>query len=66
MLDRSVNLIALEKWLNENLKSMFNPLADIISNEEEKLKYIKKVLSKAAQLILKRKIPLKITKLKLI
>ena len=42
MLDRSVNLIALEKWLNENLKSMFKPLADIISNEEEKLKYIKK------------------------
>ena len=66
MLDRSVNLIALEKWLNENLKSMFDPLADIISNEEEKLKYIKKVLSKAAQLILKKKIPLKITKLKLI
>ena len=52
MLDRSVNLIALEKWLNENLKSMFDPPADIISNEEEKLKYIKKVLSKAAQLIL--------------
>ena len=66
MLDRSVNLIPLEKWLNENLKSMFKPLADIISNEEEKLKYIKKVLSKAAQLILKKKIPLKITKLKLI
>ena len=66
MLDRSVNLIALEKWLNENLKSMFDPLADIISNEEEKLKYIKKVLSKAAQLILKKKIPLKKTKLKLI
>ena len=45
---------------------MFDPLVDIISNEEEKLKYIKKVLSKAAQLILKKKIPLKITKLKLI
>ena len=42
MLDGSVNLITLEKWLNEKLKSMFNPPADIILNEEEKLKDIKK------------------------
>ena len=42
MLDGSVNLITLEKWLNEKLKSMFNPLADISLNEQEKLKDIKK------------------------
>ena len=41
MLDGSVNLITLEKWQNGKLKSMLNPLADIISNEEEKLKDIK-------------------------
>ena len=40
MLAGSVNLITLEKWFNEKLKYMFNPLADIISNEEEKLKDI--------------------------
>ena len=33
MLDGSVNLITLEKWLNEKLSYTFNPLADIISNE---------------------------------
>ena len=38
MLDGGVNLITLEKWLNGKLKPMFNPLADIISNKEEKLK----------------------------
>ena len=42
MVHGSVNLITLEKWLNEKLKSIFNPLADIISNEEEKLSDIKK------------------------
>ena len=44
MLDGSSKLITLEKWPNENLKSMFNLLADIISNEEEKLKDIKKTV----------------------
>ena len=48
MFDGSINLITLEKWPNEKLKFMFNSLADIISNEEEKLKDIKK-LSKVAQ-----------------
>ena len=48
MLDGSSKLITLEKWPNENLKSMFNLLSDIIWNEEEKLKDIKK-LSKVAQ-----------------
>ena len=47
MLDGTVNLITLEKWLNEKLKSMFNALADIISNEEEKLKVIKKTSFKS-------------------
>ena len=42
MLDGSANLNTLEKWLNEKLKSVFNPLADVILNEEEKLKDIKK------------------------
>ena len=37
-------MITLEKWPNENLKSMFNLLADVISNEEEKLKDIKKTV----------------------
>ena len=37
-------MITLEKWPNENLKSMFNLLADIIWNEEEKLKDIKKTV----------------------
>ena len=44
MLDGSSKLITLEKWPNENLKSMFNLLADVISNEEEKLKDIKKTV----------------------
>ena len=44
MLDGSSKLITLEKWPNENLKSMFNLLADIIWNEEEKLKDIKKTV----------------------
>ena len=38
MLDGSVNLITLENWLDKKLKSLFNPLADIISNEEDKQK----------------------------
>ena len=42
MLDARVNLITLEKWLNEKLKSMFNLLADIILNKGEKLKYMTK------------------------
>ena len=42
MLDGSANLNTLEKWLNEKLKSVFNPLADVILNEEEKLKDIEK------------------------
>ena len=42
MIDGSVNLITLEKSLNEKLKSMVNPLADIISNEEEKLNDLNK------------------------
>ena len=46
MLDGSVNLITFEKWLNQKLKSMFNLLADIISNEEEKLKDIKNSFQK--------------------
>ena len=41
MSDGSVNLITLEKWHNGKLKSMLNPLADIILNKEEKLKDIK-------------------------
>ena len=42
MFDASVNLITLEKWLNEKLKSMFKLLADIILNKGEKLKYMTK------------------------
>ena len=38
MLDGSVNLITLENWLDKKLKSLFNPLIDIISNEEDKQK----------------------------
>ena len=38
MLDGSVNLITLENWLNKKLKSLFNSLADIISNKEDKQK----------------------------
>ena len=34
MLDGSFNLITLENWLEKKLKSLFNSLADIISNEE--------------------------------
>ena len=30
MLDGSLNLITLENWLDKKLKSLFNPLADII------------------------------------
>ena len=52
MLDGSVNLITLEKSFNEKLKSMFNPPGDIISNQEEKLKDVKKLFSKATRLIL--------------
>ena len=29
MLDGSVNLITLEKWLNEKVKSVFNPPAEL-------------------------------------
>ena len=36
MLDGSVNLITLENWLVKKL--LFNPLAGIISNEEDKEK----------------------------
>ena len=38
MLDGSLNLITLENWLEKKLKSLFNPLAHIISNEEDKQK----------------------------
>ena len=38
MLDGSLNLITLENWLDKKSKSLFNPLADIISNEEDKPK----------------------------
>ena len=38
MLDGGVNLITLENWLDKKLKSLFNPLADIISKEEDKQK----------------------------
>ena len=38
MFDGSINLITLENWLDRKLKSLFNPLADIISNEEDKQK----------------------------
>ena len=38
MLDGSVNLITLENWLDKKLKSLLIPLADIISNEEDKQK----------------------------
>ena len=38
MLDGSLNLITLENWLDKKLKSLFNPLAHIISNEEDKQK----------------------------
>ena len=38
MLDGSVNLITLENWLDRISKSLFNPLADIILNEEDKQK----------------------------
>ena len=38
MLDGSVNLITLKNWLDKKLKSIFNPLADIISNEKDKQK----------------------------
>ena len=36
--DGSLNLITLENWLDKKLKSPFNPLAHIISNEEDKQK----------------------------
>ena len=58
-------MITLEKWLNEKLKSMFNPQAHIISKKEEKLKDIKKILSKVAKLILQKMKPLKTLKLKI-
>ena len=38
MLDGCLNLITLENWLDKKLKSLFNPLADIISNEEDRQK----------------------------
>ena len=38
MLDGSLNLITLGNWLDKKLKSLFNPLAHIISNEEDKQK----------------------------
>ena len=38
MLDSTVNLITLENQLDKIFKSLFNPLADIISNEEDKQK----------------------------
>ena len=58
-------MITLEKWLNEKLKSMFNQQAHIISKKEEKLKDIKKSLSKVAKLILQKMKPLKTLKLKI-
>ena len=38
MLDGSVNVVTSENWLDEKLKSLFNPLTEIISNEEDKQK----------------------------
>lgn len=38
MLDGTVNLITLENQLDKIFKSLFNPLADIISNEEDQQK----------------------------
>ena len=38
MLDGSVDLITLENWLKKKLKSLLNPLADIILNKEDKQK----------------------------
>ena len=44
---------------------MFKPQAHIISKKEEKLKDIKKILSKVAKLILQKMKPLKTLKLKI-
>ena len=38
MIDGSVNLVTFEKWLTDQLKTSFNPLADIIIDKEHKLK----------------------------
>ena len=38
MIDGSVNLVTLEKWLADQLKTSFNPLADIIIDKEHMLK----------------------------
>ena len=37
MLDGSINFVTLEKWLDKQIKSLFNPLADIISDKKENL-----------------------------
>ena len=47
LIDGSVNLITLEKWFNEKLKTMFNLLADFILNEEQKLTEITKTSFKS-------------------
>ena len=42
MIDGSVNLVTLENWFNEKLKTAFNLLAVFILNEEQKLTEIRK------------------------
>ena len=37
-IDGSVNLVTFEKWLKDQLKTSFNPLADIIIVKEHMLK----------------------------
>ena len=38
LIDGSVNLVTFEKWLEDQLKNSFNPLADIIIDKEHMLK----------------------------
>jgi len=38
LIDGSVNLYVFEKWLEDKLKTFFNPLADIISDCETTIK----------------------------
>ena len=38
LIDGSVNLVTFEKWLGDQLKTSFNPLADIIIDKEHMLK----------------------------
>ena len=38
LIDGSVNLATFEKWLKDQLKTSFNPLADIIIDKEHMLK----------------------------